>query len=98
GDDDDVTRRGGLDRVRGRGARVLDDLRFAGDAREDLVDDRPRILAARVVRGDDRDVGELGRDPAHHRALLSVAVAAAAEDADQAARGQLARGREDVLQ
>ena len=44
-----------------------------------------RLLAARVVGGDDRDVGELGGDPAHHRPLPAVAVAAAAEDADHAA-------------
>ena len=65
---------------------------------DDLVDDRARVLAARVVGGDDRDVGEVARDPAHHRPLLAVAVAAAAEDADDAPGVELARGREHVLE
>ncbi len=51
------------------------------DPGEDLVDDRRRILRARVVRGDDRVVGQAGGDRAHLRALAAVAVAAAAEDA-----------------
>ena len=42
-----------------------------------------RVLGARVVGGDDRDVGEPVGDRAHQRALVAVAVAAAAEDADQ---------------
>src|SRR4029450_1537124 len=83
-DHDDVARLGRLYRVGDRRAAVLDDLRGAVDARDDLVDDRARVLAARVVGRDDRDVGQLGRDPPHDRALLAVAVAAAAEDADQA--------------
>jgi hypothetical protein len=98
GDDDDVARLGCLDRVRDCRAPVLDDLRVAVDARKDLVDDGAGVLAARVVGRDDWDIGELGGDPAHDRALLAVAVATAAEDADQAARCELARGREHVLE
>src|SRR5207247_3241212 len=90
-DHDDVVRLGGLDRVCDRGTAVPDDLRVAVDAGHDLVDDRAGILAARVVGGHDRDVRELGGDPAHDRALLAVAVTAAAEDADQSARGDFTR-------
>ena len=55
-------RRGSTARAIAARAVGLDlELRRAG---EDLVDDRARILAARVVGGDDRDVGELGGDAA----------------------------------
>ena len=66
----------------------------------DLVDDRLRVLGARVVGGDDGDVGEPVGDLAHQRALVAVAVAAAAEDADQPSPGgrDLARGSEHVLE
>ena len=75
------------------------DLDVADGAGDDLVDDRLRILAARVVGGDDRDVGELGREPPHQRPLAAVAVAAGADDADHAAaRCELARGAQDVLE
>ena len=40
-----------------------------------------------IVRGDDREVGELGRDPSHQRPLAAVPVAAAAKDGDHAAVG-----------
>ena len=70
----------------------------SGRAGEHLRDDRGGILAARVVGGDDRAVGEVDREPAHLRPLAAVAVAAAAEHADHAARGELARGAEDMLE
>ena len=50
---------------------------------EHVLDDRERILAARVVRGDDGHVRKLDRDSAHQRPLVAVAVAARAEDDDQ---------------
>ena len=43
------------------------------------------VLAARVVVGDDEDVGQAGRDLAHDLALARVAVAAGAEHDDQLA-------------
>ena len=46
-----------------------------------------RVLGARVVGGDDGEVGEPGADRAHQRPLVAVAVAAAAEDADQPPAG-----------
>ena len=64
---------------------VLDRLgRAAGNAREHLLDDRVRILAARIVAGDDHVVGEPRGRRAHERALAGIALAAAAEHADQA--------------
>ena len=63
-----------------------DDLMVARrHAAEDFIDDALRILAARVVAGDDAMVGEFLGDHSHHRALTAVAVAAAAEYADQPA-------------
>ena len=55
----------------------------------------PRILGAGVVGGHDRDVGQLGRDPPHLRALVAVAVAPGAEDADHAT-AELTRRAQDV--
>ena len=51
----------------------------------DFGDDRRRLLGARVVGGDDGEVGELAAGPAHLRPLVAVAVAAGAEDRDQPA-------------
>ena len=48
-------------------------------------------LGARIVVGDDDDVGILDRDRAHDRPLALVAVAAAAEDADELAGGERAQ-------
>ena len=59
-----------------------------------------RVLGARVVVGDDQDVGQARRDLAHHRALAGVAVAARAEHDEQppAVSGRRAaqRGRDRV--
>ncbi len=86
----------------GRAAIDLDeDRRVAGrarDAGEDLLEDRFRLLRARVVGRDDREIGSLGADAAHQRPLVAVAVAAAAEDADDAFAGQLSRRDQDVLE
>src|SRR6185437_5060467 len=97
GDHDHVAFAGFADSAGDRLAPVRLDLGTVS-ALEDLGDDRFGLLAARIVGGDDRDVGELGRDPAHQRALAAVAVAAAAEDADHAALRQVARRAEDVLE
>ena len=64
------------------------DLARAGRAGQDLGADRRRLLAARVVVGDDDDVGLLDGDAAHDRPLAPVAIAAAAEHADEAAGGE----------
>ena len=48
-----------------------------------MADDRRRILGARVVGGDDRQVGVARRDLAHERPLAAIAIAAAAEHDDQ---------------
>ena len=48
--------------------------------------DRGRVLGARVVVGDDDDVGAARRGLAHERPLVRVAVAAGAEHDDQPAR------------
>ena len=49
-------------------------------ALDDRLDDRERVLRARVVARDDHPVCQLARDLTHQRALLAVAVAAGAED------------------
>jgi hypothetical protein len=54
--------------------------------RRDLQPDRGRLLAARVVVGDDDQIRVVRGDLAHLRALADVAVAAGAEHRDQPAR------------
>ena len=83
GDHDDVARARVAERELDRGAAVELDLEPAERARGDLGRDRGRILAARVVGGEDRAVGELGDDAAHQRPLRAVAVAAGAEHDDE---------------
>ncbi len=70
----------------------------AADTVEDHVDDRRRILRARVVRRDDRQVGVARRDLAHDRALAAIAIAAAAEHHDQALVHHRAHRRDGALQ
>ncbi len=53
--------------------------------------DRRRILAARVVVGDDDAIGQALGDGAHLRPLAGVAVAAAAEDDDEPAAAMRAQ-------
>jgi len=96
GDHDDVP----LPRQR---ERALDRSRTVGLAvqlgpLQDLSDDCVWILAARVVRGHDRDVGELTGDSAHQRTFRPITIAPAAEDADHTAAGELARSLEHVLE
>ena len=70
----------------------------SGRAGEDRRADRRRILRARIVVGDDDDVGMLGRGLAHQRPLAGVAVAAGAEDDDEPARGHRPERREHARQ
>src|SRR5690606_29388185 len=51
----------------------------------DRLDDAQRVFRARVVAGDDHTIGERTGDLAHHRALARVAIATAAEHADETA-------------
>src|SRR6185503_7208293 len=97
GDQDDVAVARALERACDSAAPVRLDVEV-GRAGEHLVDDRERILAARVVGGDDRDVGELRRDASHEWALLAIAVPAAADDAEQTAARELAGGEEHPLE
>ena len=55
------------------------------NAVDDRRGDRGGILAARIVVGDDDAIGELGRDAPHLRPLAGIALAAAAEHADERA-------------
>ena len=77
----------------GLGDRRADRLAAAADlgrarrAGEHVAADRGRILAARIVVGDDHQVGEPRRRLAHLGALALVAVAAGAEDDDQPVPG-----------
>ena len=59
--------------------------------------DRGRVLGARVVVGDDQDVGEPGGDLAHDRPLARVPVTPGAEHDDQPAVGQRPQGLERGL-
>ena len=72
----------------------------AAHAGLDLGDDAPRVLGARVVGGEDDEVAAPCGGLAHERPLAAVAVAAAAEDGDQAARRErpedVERARERV--
>src|SRR5439155_849397 len=72
------------------------------DVEIETVDDIGRncggILAARVVRGDECDVGELRDDLSHQRTFVAVTVAARAEHADHPAAAELTRGLERRLE
>ena len=73
-----------------RAAPVGIDLDVEARPLEHVLDDRERLLGARVVGRHDRDVREVGRDLAHQRPLAAVAIASGAEDDDDA---PLARAR-----
>src|SRR6266487_4284722 len=85
GDDDDIAFACELDGPRDRPAAVGLDLCPGIGTGDDLADDRERVFAARIVRRDDRDVGELRREPPHQRPLAAVAIAARADHADDPA-------------
>ena len=78
-----------------RGATVDDDLQ---PAVRDLLGDRLRVLAPRVVGRDDHAVGALGGDASHQRPLLAIAVAAGAEHDGEPPRTELARGAQHVVE
>ena len=87
GDDDDVARLARRPTARSIAAPAVDlDAPIARCRRVISAMMAVGILAARVVGRDDGDVGQAPRDRAHQRALAAVAIAAAAEDADQPAR------------
>ena len=77
------------DRVRAIGNH--DRARWLAHAGHDLLEDRPRILGARIVVGEHDRVGELLGDRAHLRTLAGVAIAATAEHAVQATARMRAR-------
>src|SRR5688500_8773423 len=55
------------------------------EAFEYVGDDPVRVFGARVIAGDDHLVREPARDASHERTFAPVAIAAAAEDADELA-------------
>ena len=57
-----------------------------------LVENCERILVAGVIAGEDDQIGQFSGDLAHDGALAVVAVAAAAEEGDEAALRGLAHG------
>ena len=63
---------------------------------EHVRDDRLRILASGVVRGDNRDISTQLQLAPHLRTLASVAVASAAEDTDDPTFREAAGGGEHV--
>ena len=67
------------------------DLDIEARSLEHVLDDRERLLGARIVGGHDRDVREIRCDLAHQRPLAAVAVAAGTEDDDHAPLPELTR-------
>ena len=82
-------------RIASRAVADLDGARRCG---QDRGADRGRLLAARIVVGDDDAVGILVRDAAHDRPFARVAVAAGAEHHDQLAARIRAQRFERFLQ
>src|SRR5438093_6294242 len=84
---DGVTWTCDLDRPPNRGASVDDDLEVATrslalGARLHVAGDLSRVLAQRIVGGDDEKVGELGGGAAHPRAVV-VGARGGAENGDE---------------
>ena len=63
---------------------AIADLAGARRGSDDRAADRRRILAARIVIGNDDDVGLFRGDRAHQRTLAGIAIAAGAEHHDEA--------------
>ena len=82
GEKDDVALPGHPDGFGDRFSAAADLDRVRG-ARENLAADLGGILAARIVVGDDNDIGKARGHGAHFRPLALVTVAAGAEDGDQ---------------
>ena len=98
-DDDRVAGPGGGDGGRDRLCAVADlphlaAARFAAGTGQDLGADGRRVFGARVVVGDDQQLGPGGRGGAHQRALGPVAVAPGAEHDQQPARDLRTQGVE----
>ena len=93
-----------LDRERNRlGAVGLDGERrlAALQSGQRVVDDRHRVLAARIVGGEDDEIAAAPGGFAHQRALGAIAIAAAAEDGDHlaaAAGNEFAGKRGEIAQ
>ncbi len=104
GDEDDVVRLGFSEcEVDGRGAIGLDGIAdIAGfEAGLDFSEDGARIFGARVVAGGDDEVASLPCGQAHLGAFGAIAIAAAAEDSEDAAtglRGHLARKSSEIAE
>src|SRR5260370_32819317 len=77
---------------------AIADLDRAGRGGEDRGADGGGLLRARVIVGDDDDIGAARRDLAHLRPLARVAIAAAAEDDDQALAHEGAKRRERLFE
>src|SRR6476619_8526181 len=84
-DQHDVVRAGLADRARDRrGTIAFDPHRMRRrEAVHDLRDDGIAVFVARIVVGDDHDVGVALGDRRHLRTLAAVALAATTEDAHQ---------------
>ena len=77
-------------------ARSSSTIELAGAPGDDLVDDRERILAARVVRRDDRDVRERRTRSAPSAGACRGRGRRRSRTRRSGARRELARGREDA--
>ena len=69
---------------------------MVAEARQDVGDDGGGVLGAGIVGGDDGNVRPTVDGGGHFGALGTVAVAAAPEDAEDAAFGEGTQGGEDV--
>ena len=58
-------------------------IRFFADAFYDRIDDRLRLLACRIIGGNDDKVRVCSGSPAHHRAFGLVPVSVGAEHDDE---------------
>src|SRR4051812_7659390 len=79
-DEDNVVITGFGDRSRDGSPSVGDlDVALPGHSGRDLIDDRLRVFAPRVIARDDHFVGEACSDLSHLGPLAAVAISAAAE-------------------
>src|SRR5205823_10624192 len=63
-----------------------------------LLDDPRRVLAARVIRGDDDHIAQASGYGAHQRALGAIAVASGAEHGDDPSSREWPRCLEQIAQ
>ena len=97
GDHEDILGLEGGDR-RLDGVPPVADIPRLGHLRQNLGADRRRLLAARIVVGDDAAIGQPPGKRAHDRALAAVPVAAATEDQVEATLGVGPNFREHGLE